>query len=242
MSSLTLFLLPGLMCDADVWKHQQTHLADLARIVIPNFRGFDSLPAMAETVLQTAPDQFAVAGHSMGGRVALELWNLAPARVCKLALLETGADPLAAGEASKRQALIDLALNSGMQAVADTWLPSLLHPNNRHMPRNAPAQRSAAGRASLRDSWTWPNALRMPSLRRKPTQRHPGRQASRLPPPVFRAAPDSAALRPPRKTHQYPHAQSFLNRKARKVRKENKMIKTFALFAFFAVNISAGCR
>ncbi|OGT84310.1 MAG: hypothetical protein A3G96_03930 [Gammaproteobacteria bacterium RIFCSPLOWO2_12_FULL_52_10] len=132
MSSLTLFLLPGLMCDADVWKHQQTHLADLARIVIPNFRGFDSLPAMAETVLQTAPDQFAVAGHSMGGRVALELWNLAPARVCKLALLETGADPLAAGEASKRQALIDLALNSGMQAVADTWLPSLLHPNNRH--------------------------------------------------------------------------------------------------------------
>ena len=139
------------MCDADVWKHQQTHLADLARIVIPNFRGFDSLPAMAETVLQTAPDRFAVAGHSMGGRVALELWNLAPARVCKLALLETGADPLAAGEASKRQALIDLALNSGMQAVADTWLPPMLHPNNRHDRRLLDAITTMILRASVED-------------------------------------------------------------------------------------------
>ena len=151
MSSLTLFLLPGLMCDADVWKHQQTHLADLARIVIPDFRGFDSLQAMAEIVLQTAPDQFAVAGHSMGGRVALELWNLAPARVCKLALLETGADPLAAGEASKRQALIDLALNSGMQAVADTWLPPMLHPNNRHDRRLLDAITTMILRASVED-------------------------------------------------------------------------------------------
>jgi len=131
MQPLTLFLLPGLMCDADVWKHQQTHLADLARIVIPDFRGFDSLTAMAENVLQTAPDRFAVAGHSMGGRVALELWNLAPSRVSKLALLETGAEPLAAGETIKRQALIDLALTSGMQAVADTWLPPILHPMHR---------------------------------------------------------------------------------------------------------------
>jgi len=151
MPSLTLFLLPGLMCDADVWKHQQTHLADLARIVIPDFRGFDSLQAMAEIVLQTAPDQFAVAGHSMGGRVALELWNLAPARVCKLALLETGADPLAAGEASKRQTLIDLALNSGMQAVADTWLPPMLHPNNRHDRRLLDAITTMILRASVED-------------------------------------------------------------------------------------------
>ena len=130
--SLTLFLLPGLMCDADVWKHQQAYLTDLAQIVIPDFRGFDSLPAMAAAVLQTAPDRFAVAGHSMGGRVALEVWHLAPNRVSKLALLETGADPLAPGEPIKRQALIDLALTSGMQAVADTWLPPLLHPAHRH--------------------------------------------------------------------------------------------------------------
>ena len=131
MQPLTLYLLPGLMCDAEVWKHQQAHLSDLARIVIPDFRGFDSLPAMAETVLQTAPDRFAVAGHSMGGRVALELWKLAPARVSRLALLETGADPLAAGERIKRQKLIDLALSNGMQAVADIWLPPLLHPAQR---------------------------------------------------------------------------------------------------------------
>ena len=131
MQPITLFLLPGLMCDADVWRHQHTHLADLAHIVAPDFRGYDSLPAMAASVLKTAPERYAVAGHSMGGRVALELWRLAPDRISKLALLETGADPLAPGEAARRQALIVLAQNEGMQALIDFWLPPLLHPDNR---------------------------------------------------------------------------------------------------------------
>jgi len=131
MQPTTLFLLPGLMCDADVWRHQNKHLADLVHIIIPDFRGMDSLPDMAMSVLQNAPERYAVAGHSMGGRVALELWRLAPERTSKLALLETGADPLAAGEAEKRQALIDLAQSQGMQTLIDSWLPPLLHPDNR---------------------------------------------------------------------------------------------------------------
>jgi pimeloyl-ACP methyl ester carboxylesterase len=130
-NTTTLYLLPGLMCDAEVWTHQQAHLAGLARIIVPDLRGFDTLPAMAEYILKRAPDHYAVAGHSMGGRVALELWKLAPERIEKLALLETGAGPLAKGEAVKRQALIDLALAGGMQAVAETWLPPLLHPARR---------------------------------------------------------------------------------------------------------------
>ena len=128
----TLLLLPGLMCDADVWQHQAANLADLAHIIIPDFRGFDSLTAMAESVLEQAPERFAVAGHSMGGRVALEVVRLAAGRIVKLALLETGADPLAPGELEKRQALIELARTGGMEAIADVWLPPMLHPDHRH--------------------------------------------------------------------------------------------------------------
>lgn len=126
-----LFLLPGLMCDADVWEHQKTHLSALADIVIPDFRGFDSLTAMAASVLERAPARFALAGHSMGGRVALEVFRLAPGRISRLALLETGADSIAAGEAEKRQILIDLARDGGMDAVAEAWLLPMIHPDRR---------------------------------------------------------------------------------------------------------------
>jgi pimeloyl-ACP methyl ester carboxylesterase len=119
------------MCDADVWMHQHSHLSDIARIVIPDLRGLDTLPAMAERVLSLAPQRFALAGHSMGGRVALEVWKRAPDRVTRLALLETGADPLAAGEIQKRQALMDLARTAGMTAVIETWVPPMLHPDSR---------------------------------------------------------------------------------------------------------------
>lgn len=124
-----LFLLPGLMCDAAVWEHQRANLSDHARIVIPDFRGFDSLTAMAEHVLAAAPDQYAVAGHSMGGRVALELFNLAPARMTRLALLDTGVHPKTIGEQQVRQGYIDLALQGGMGAVADRWIMPMVHPD-----------------------------------------------------------------------------------------------------------------
>lgn len=118
------------MCDETVWKHQQTNLSDLAEIIIPNFRGFDSLTAMAESVLEQAPGQFAVAGHSMGGRVALEVFNFAPEKIIKLGLLETGAHPLVEGEKNTRQSFIDLARTGGMDAVADEWLLPMIHPKH----------------------------------------------------------------------------------------------------------------
>ena len=120
----TLLLLPGLMCDAAVWEHQRANLADHARIIVPDFRGFDSLKAMAEHVLATAPDRFAVAGHSMGGRVALELFNIA-----RLALLDTGVHPKTRGEDEIRQGYIDLARQGGMQAVASKWITPMVHPD-----------------------------------------------------------------------------------------------------------------
>ena len=117
------------MCDEAVWSHQKQHLSELADIVIPDFRGFDSLQIMAEYVLQQAPPNFALAGHSMGGRVALEIVNMAPERVQRLALVETGAYPLVPGEAQARQALVDLAREGGIQAVAENWIKAMVHPD-----------------------------------------------------------------------------------------------------------------
>ena len=128
----TLLLLPGLLCDEHVWAPQVAALSETADIVIPRFYGFDSLSAMAASVLARAPNRFSVAGHSMGGRIAFEIFRQAPERVERLALLDTGAHPLAPGETEQRQILMDLARSKGMLPLAKAWLPPILHPDRVH--------------------------------------------------------------------------------------------------------------
>jgi len=131
---MTVLLLPGLLCDHTVWNDQSDALGEFAEVIIPDFRCASSIPAMAQLVLDAAGSssnpRFAVAGHSMGGRVALEVFRMAPDRVERLALLDTGVHPRAAGEESKRQELIDLARTHGMTALAARWLPPMLHPDH----------------------------------------------------------------------------------------------------------------
>ncbi|MEY4267867.1 MAG: hypothetical protein RIS90_2402, partial [Pseudomonadota bacterium] len=99
----TLLLLPGLMCDASVWAPQVAALSPQAHCRVPDYGLRDSLTAMAQQVLDEAPaPHFALAGHSMGGRVALEVLRLAPQRVTHLALLDTGTHPRAAGAAGDK--------------------------------------------------------------------------------------------------------------------------------------------
>ncbi len=85
---------------------------------------------MAEIVLKAAPERFSVAGHSMGGRVALEVARMAPGRVERLALLDTGVHPPRPAEPAKRGELIELAYKQGMAALAARWLPPMLHPDH----------------------------------------------------------------------------------------------------------------
>jgi pimeloyl-ACP methyl ester carboxylesterase len=124
-----LALLPGLLCDETVWANQVAALTPLADVRVADFRGFDSITAMAQAVLAKAPQRFALAGHSMGARAALEVVRLAPLRVDRLALLDTSTQPLRDGEAAKRQVLVDLANREGMASLAARWLPPMVHPD-----------------------------------------------------------------------------------------------------------------
>ncbi|MGO8830586.1 MAG: alpha/beta fold hydrolase [Steroidobacteraceae bacterium] len=121
-----LLLLCGLLCDETVWGDIPRRLADVADVRILSFQGFTSVFAMADHVLRTAPARFAVAGHSMGGRVALELVRRAPRRVAGIALLNSGVHPARAGEAQSRGQLVQLARAEGMRALAAAWLPPMM--------------------------------------------------------------------------------------------------------------------
>jgi pimeloyl-ACP methyl ester carboxylesterase len=121
-------LLPGLLCDASVWAAQCGALSDTGEIYAPDFRGLDSFEAMAVRALDEAPGRLCVAGHSMGGRVAMEMHRLAPSRIERLALLDTGFHGPRPEEAASRNALVQLAYDRGMAALAAAWLPPMLHP------------------------------------------------------------------------------------------------------------------
>jgi pimeloyl-ACP methyl ester carboxylesterase len=125
----TVLLLPGLLCDDWTWAHQVTALAPIARTRVPLFRGLASLGAMAERAMDEAPERVVVVGHSMGARVAFEIWRRWPERVLGLGLLDTGAHPRRAGETEKRMALVELARTRGMAAMAAEWIPPMVHPD-----------------------------------------------------------------------------------------------------------------
>ncbi len=129
----SLVLVPGLMCDAAVWEPLYPHLPPGVRCLVVDHGDADSLTVMAQRLLAQAPPTFALAGHSMGARVALEVARLAPQRVERLALLDTGFKPLAAGEAgqqevAKRQALLQTARTQGVRAMASEWVKGMVHP------------------------------------------------------------------------------------------------------------------
>lgn len=87
MTAENVLFLPGMMCDARQWVEQE---ADISQPVYhADTRKHDSMTEMARSVLQDAPEQFAMVGLSMGGILAFEIWRQAPNRVTHLALLDT---------------------------------------------------------------------------------------------------------------------------------------------------------
>jgi pimeloyl-ACP methyl ester carboxylesterase len=128
-----LLLLPGLNCDEDVWADQIAALGGSVTCLVPQYHDLDSIVEMAHRVLDEAPPLFALAGHSMGGRVALEIVRTAPERVSRLALLDTGYEARKAGEpgdeeARQRRHLVELACDRGMRAMGTEWVRGMVHP------------------------------------------------------------------------------------------------------------------
>ena len=133
-----LILAPGLMCDATAWRHQVAYFEAQLPVQVTDYGALDSLQDMAAQVLSQAPPYFALAGHSMGGRVALEVMRLvlaaAPERVTHLALLDTGCHALPSGEAAQKERDIRLgfqrlAEDKGVPAMARSWLRNMIHPD-----------------------------------------------------------------------------------------------------------------
>jgi pimeloyl-ACP methyl ester carboxylesterase len=130
MAAESVLLLPGMMCDARMWQGQINNLNIPA--TIPPHVAVDNFGAAAAGILEGAPKQFALAGLSMGGILALEIWRQAPHRVTHMALIDT--NPFA--DSPERQSLrleqIEQVLAGGLRALAvDSLKPMYLAESNR---------------------------------------------------------------------------------------------------------------
>lgn len=118
-----LVLVPGLLCDEDLYAPQRAALSDVADVVVPDIRSASTIEQMARAVLEAAPERFALAGLSLGGYVVLEVLRQARSRVTRVALLDTSARPESPEQTVRRHALLRLVDDQGLDAGLEAlWL------------------------------------------------------------------------------------------------------------------------
>ncbi|TAJ36072.1 MAG: alpha/beta hydrolase [Reyranella sp.] len=123
MAKTNLLLIPGLLCSPRLFAPQAAALADLAEIVVPDWRRaplsiWDNWESAARWIVdQMPPGKFALAGLSLGGMLAVEIMQIAADRVTKLALLDTGMRSQNEAERAVRRARIRLAEEGHFELV-----------------------------------------------------------------------------------------------------------------------------
>lgn len=124
-----IVFVPGLLCDEVVFDYTVEQLKPFMTTAVADLTTQDTITAMAKDTLKANPGKLVVVGHSMGARVAFEMVRLAPQRIRGLAVFDTGIHPYRIGEEIRRNRLVKLAYDKGMSALAERWLPKMVHPD-----------------------------------------------------------------------------------------------------------------
>lgn len=130
MEKMNLVLLPGLLCDASLFRAQADALADVVQgVMIADLTLEDSISSLAKETLAQMPDgPCVVVGMSMGGYVAFEMIRQAPERIRALCLLSTSADPETPEATAGRDQLMTLA-EEDFPAAVETLLKRMAQPD-----------------------------------------------------------------------------------------------------------------
>ena len=133
--SLAVVLIPGLLDSARLYAAQIPELWRRGPVMVADHTRDDSMGAIARRILANAPPRFALAGLSMGGYICFEILRQAPARVAKLALLDTSARADTPEATAMRHAQMTLASSGRLGEVVDQQLVRMIHPLHRNDPQ-----------------------------------------------------------------------------------------------------------
>lgn len=128
MPPLPLLFVPGLGCTAEVFAPQIAALSPAAQCLVADHSPGDTIAAIAAAILVDAPERFALAGFSLGGYIAFEMFRQAPERVARLALLDTQAAPETEAARARRMHIIPLMQEGRVAEAEQAHWPDVVHP------------------------------------------------------------------------------------------------------------------
>lgn len=130
MGKIPLILIPGLMCDQDLWEAQIVLLGAVADCMVTDkHMHYETIGQIADAIVAEAPRRFVLSGLSMGGYIALEICRKYRDRVQGLALLDTSARPDMPEQKERRRKLMALCQQEKFSQVLELLFSVLVHPN-----------------------------------------------------------------------------------------------------------------
>ena len=127
-----LILIPGLACDAVMWRAQTPVLPTYFQTQICDAHTrSDSIEEMAGALLDRYPGDLILCGASMGSIVAMEVVRQSPRRVLGMALLGTNARPESAETRLLREMAIGLFESGRASEVLRANVPLAFHAGQR---------------------------------------------------------------------------------------------------------------
>lgn len=127
----TLVLLPGFMCDGDLWAEVTGLLDGRWRLRHGDMYRDATIEAMAARVLADSPERFVAVGFSMGGFVAREMALTAPGRVQALVLIATSAMGTTPERAARNRERRERIAAAPFRGLSRSDLRRALHPSRR---------------------------------------------------------------------------------------------------------------
>ena len=127
--TIPILLVPGLVCSPRIYEPQLPALWRTGPVIFPNHIRDNTMTGIAKRILDEAPKRFALAGHSMGGYIALEMFRQAPERIARLGLLNTSARPETPEASERRKGWIAETQAGGYHAMLDRLFVNFVYPN-----------------------------------------------------------------------------------------------------------------
>ena len=84
-----IVLIPGMMCNADVFSDQINVLEKFFNVIVKEFNEHQNIELGVKNLSSNLPSEFHLLGHSMGGIIAMEIVSQHSEGVLSLALLNT---------------------------------------------------------------------------------------------------------------------------------------------------------
>jgi pimeloyl-ACP methyl ester carboxylesterase len=125
---LPTVLVPGLGCTPEIFEAVLPGIAALGPVTVADVCRDGSIGGMAERLLASAPERFALVGFSMGGFVASDVVRRAPERVRALAFISTSARPDTPEQAARRREQLALVRGGRFAELTGSVFPALVGP------------------------------------------------------------------------------------------------------------------